>query len=168
MKLVGRLLLSAALVLLSATFGYSEDLYYGGYDGMWQGSLKIHGLDLTTFDETQKSSSEMDFRLQIKGATVRVFTKGNDWDEVKNGQFRIVVHKTSAVVYAADSANDVYDKTGSGGWVESWNFSATHKDVDTIYVAWVRSVNNYLRPPWRERRGVPFFISGFGEMTRLK
>ena len=72
MKLVGRLLLSAALVLLSATFGYSEDLYYGGYDGMWQGSLKIHGLDLTTFDETQKSSSEMDFRLQIKGATVRV------------------------------------------------------------------------------------------------
>ncbi|MGH7982695.1 MAG: hypothetical protein ACREFF_06055 [Candidatus Udaeobacter sp.] len=160
-------LLSVALVFLNTAIASTEDLYYGGYDGTWEGKLQGYRIDLATFE--QHSGGTMHVRLQIAGTQVRVFTKsGEDWSETKGKKFRMTIHKTNAVFYAIDSSSDVYDKTGSGGWVETWNFTATHKSVDTLYIAWIRSVNNYLRPPWQEKPGVPFMLSAFGEMSLVQ
>jgi hypothetical protein len=165
-KLLLHILLSMTIVFLSTDVGLSEDLYYGGFDGAWEGKLKARALDLPTLDE--KFATEFDLKLQIQDATVRVFAKpkGKDWEEAKKGEFRIAVHKTNAVIYASSSADDVYDKTGSGGWVETWNITATHKDANTLYVVWTRLVNNYMRPPWSEKIGASFLFSGFGEVVR--
>jgi hypothetical protein len=111
------ILLSMTIVFLCTGVGLSEDLYYGGFDGAWEGKLKARALDLPTLDE--KLATEFDFKLYIQDATVRVFAKpkGKDWEEAMKGEFRIAVHKTNAVIYASSSASDVYDKTGSGaGW----------------------------------------------------
>jgi hypothetical protein len=167
MKLIIRVLFAAGFILIGAASGFCEDLYYGGYDGTWDGKLKIFGFDLVTHSEELNSADDLDVRLQIKGTSARVFIQDDGkWSEVKSRQFRIVVDKTNAVIFATDSSSDVYDKTGSGGWVETWSFTLTHKDAATLYVAWTRSVNNYLRPPWRDRRGVPHIHGGFGEISR--
>jgi hypothetical protein len=106
-KLLLHILLSMTIVFLSTGVGLSEDLYYGGFNGAWEGKLKARALDLPTFDE--EFATEFDLKLHIQDATV--------WDEIKKGEFRIAVHKTNAVIYASSSASDVYDKTGSGaGW----------------------------------------------------
>lgn len=160
------MLFACAIIALAPTTAASEDLYYGGYDGVWRGKLKISMLDLKS-GAPQPDPSDLEFELQIRGNVVHVFS-GADHEEVKAGGFRIATHKTNAVIYTTDSANDVYDKTGVGGWVETWNFTATHKDTNTLYVSWVRAVNNYLRPPWRDRKGQPFVLSGFGELNRAR
>ncbi len=162
-----------ALSLLFAAFGAvstsnSQDVFYGGFEGTWEGTVRAKQIDLKSFDTTG-TPTDVNCRIAVSGTNVHVFvfnkTK-NEWAEVKANAFRIVSHKTSAIVYSIDSAADVMDKTGSGGWVETWNFTITHKDKDTLYVDWVRGVNNYLSPP--DKDGARFFFAGFGEMTRVK
>jgi len=152
-------------MLSAITGGSSEDLYYGGFDGTWTGKIHSQGLDLKTQSAKEGSTKESKYRLVINGTKVSVFRDDNNaWKEVKPNAFRIQIHKTSAVVSAIDSSTDVLDKTGSGGWVETWTYTITHKDNGTLYVYWVDSINNYLEPPDKEI--ARFIRSGFGEMTR--
>jgi hypothetical protein len=153
-----------SILVAGAHLASAQDLYYGGYTGTWQGKLKA--ADLAVLDAlVGVGKGEAEIRLVIEGTNARVFVRGKDqWNEVKPGAFRAVVHKTNAVVYAIDSARDVEDKTGSGGWVETWNFTLTHKDKDSLYALVVRSVNNYLKPAGTD--GARFFVSVFGVMSR--
>jgi len=87
------------------------------------------------------------------------------WKEVKPGAFRIATHKTNATVYALDSASDVYDTSGSGGWVESWTYSLTHKDTGSLYAGYWRAVSNYLKKP--DEKSARFLTAAFGELRKV-
>ncbi len=146
----------------------SQDLYLGGFDGTWEGTITLKSIDLKTSEPTG-SAFGIVYRIAVNDAAVRVFTfnkNKNAWNESKPNTFRIVRHKTNAVIYAIDSAQDVMDKTGSGGWVETSIFIITHKDKDSLYVYRTRAVNNYLDPPTKE--GSRFFHAGLGELGRVR
>lgn len=49
--------------------------------------------------------------------------------------------------------------------METWNYTLTHKDQKTLYVYFVRAVNNYLRS-YDEKMDARFYRSAFGELRR--
>ncbi len=63
------------------------------------------------------------------------------------------------MVYATDSGDD---------WVEIWNFTLSQKNHESLYVYFVRSVNNVLlaRDLKDPIQKPGFFISAFGELSR--
>ncbi len=136
----------------------------GGFNGTWVGKLRI--VDPAAVDGTVGSGTagkEYEYAVVVAGASAKVYSrKDGSWDEIKPGAFHVAAHKTNAIVYAIDSSTDVYDSSGSGGWVETWNFTVTHKNTTTLYAAWTRSVNNYLKKP--SDRAARFFVVAFGEM----
>lgn len=158
-----------ALLILSATAheGRSQDLYFGGFNGTWQGKFKSSELDLKSFAPLSRSF-DLQQAIQIKGTAVHVLNfsaKDRKWEEIKPNQFRIETHKTNAIVYAINSAADVMGSTNSGGWVETWNYTITHKDKDNLYVYFTRAVNNYLVPLGADN--ARFFYAGGGEFRRV-
>ena len=69
-------------------------------------------------------------------------------------------HRTNAVVVAIDSGND-----NDGMWVQTYNFSVTLKDQNTLITNWYNVVNN---------TGIPlssatskFTGAAAGELTRV-
>jgi hypothetical protein len=80
---------------------------------------------------------------QLMTALQKFFFSIGKWREIKSEQFNFYRHNSKAVLYAIDSAADVYDKTGKGGWVEAWNFSLTHKDKKHLYAYFIKNVINY-------------------------
>jgi hypothetical protein len=138
-----------------------------GFDGAWAGVIKIIDTtlynptplpaDLKTAVETMKS----EIAIEIDQGAARVYIKTETgWDEVKQGSFDVVIHKTNAVV-AAITANIAKDK--SAGWVETWNFTLTRKDDKALYAYWVRVVNNYhlaVGEPYAR-----FMVSGVAELV---
>ena len=151
----------------------AQDLYYGGFEGRWEGSLRP--VEPGAYDSDVAfggSSGPTELAISVSGAFVRVFLKeSGDWREVKPGAFKLLTHKTTALIVAIDSAADVMDRTGLGGWVESWSLTLSHNDRDSARVDLVRSVNNYLRPfDYRNADGkrVGRFVSiAFGELRRV-
>ena len=143
-----------------------QELYMGGFEGTWVG--KLRQIDASAYDANigyGKAGTESDVAIVVAGAAVKVMIRSDGkWSEVKPGAFRIAQHKTNATIYAIDSASDVYDTTGSGGWVESWTFTLTHKDAGTLYAGWWRAVSNYLRKP--DEKSARFFSSSFGELKK--
>ena len=164
--------MTMALVILVSLAGVhggqSQDLYFGGFNGTWEGTVSTRKMDLKTFDFIGERSDRT-IRLVIADATARVllFNKSkNAWGEVKPTQFRIESHKTNAIVYAVNSSSDVMDQTGSGGWVETWNFTITHKDKDSVYVEFAQAINNYLVPPTKDI--ARFIHAGGGELSAVR
>ncbi|HET7084397.1 MAG TPA: hypothetical protein VFI23_06480 [Rhizomicrobium sp.] len=162
-----RILGSLVLVMLASPAIAEELDYMGGYDGRWEGGLKsiapeaydaVHGINL---------SDDMTIAFVIKNESVSVYSgnsKGN-WREAKPGHFQILTLKTNATITAIDSSNEPPDKQG---WVETWNFSATHKDRDHLLVIFTRVVNNYTAP--EDNHGSSpgrFMMLGVGEMHRV-
>lgn len=148
----------------SAPTGAEDALYMGGFNGTWVGKLRV--VDPAAVDSTVGAGTagkEFEYAIVVSGTSAKTyFRKDGSWEEIKPGAFHVAAHKTNAIVYAIDSASDVYDSSGSGGWVETWNFTLTHKNSTMLYVAWTRSVNNYLKKP--SEHGARFFIVAFGEM----
>jgi hypothetical protein len=161
----------AFLLQMAATAAsFGQDLYYGGFDGAWEGTLKY--IDPSAYDSLRGYNipDGVGLRIVISGNNASVFYKNEDgWSEVKPGLFHIVAHKTNAIVYAIESSRDVMDETGQGGWVETWNFTITHKDRSSLYVFFNRAVNNYLlASDFKDPvTGVPgrLFGSAFGELA---
>jgi hypothetical protein len=172
-------MLAAAFVLANCLVAAAQpeivkDDFFGGFDGRWEGTInfvapeaysKDHGIALPPTD----------IAFTIKGKSVSVYYKGGpknvpEWKEAKPQQFQIAQLKTSAMILTIVSSrpkkNDENDKYKD--WVETINFTITHKDRDGLFVAYSRSVNNYMLEydhsgddPGR------FFNMGFGEMTRV-
>lgn len=138
-----------------------------GFDGAWAGVISV--IDTSLYNPTPLpdelgtaiDTMKLEIAIEIEGDAARVYIKNdNGWKEVKRGSFDIVVHKTNAVVAAIDSnvAKDM-----SAGWVETWNFTLTHKDDKALYAYWVRAVNNY-----HLAAGEPyarFMVSGVAELA---
>jgi hypothetical protein len=138
-----------------------------GFDGVWTGAIKI--LDTALYNPTPlpadfKSAVEalkMEIAIEIDQGAAKVYIKTETgWNEVKQGSFDVVVHRTNAVVAAIDSN---IAKNRSTGWVETWNFTLTHKDDKSLYAYWVRAVNNYhlaVGEPYAR-----FMVSGVAELV---
>jgi hypothetical protein len=154
-------------VMLAGPAGARDEDYLGGFDGRWEGPLKsiapqaydpVHGINLT---------DDMALALSVKDEGVSVYTGNSkgDWREVKGGRFQILTLKTNAAITAVDSSNEAPDKPG---WVETWNFSVTHKDQDHLLVVFTRMVNNYTKPD-EDHGSAPgrFIVLGFGELHRV-
>jgi hypothetical protein len=160
--------LAAFLFLTGVQESCGEDLYFGGFNGTWEGAIPTRAIDQKTFD-FKGEPLNWRYRLIINGTTVHVFYKSENksgWSEVKPNKFQAAIHKTNAIVYAIDSAGDVMDKTGSGGWVETWNFTLTHRDKDTLYVLFTRAVNNYLEPLTKDN--ARFIYAGAGQFSPVR
>jgi len=163
-------ILSVALIFSTCTSafaqeGIAKEDFFGGFDGRWEGTFNFVAKDAfsTTYGRDLPSQA---MAFTINGKQVHVYRKTElgDWHDVKPGEFIIVPFKTSAVVTTIDSGSD-----DDSGWVESWNFTITHKDRDGLLVAFSRSVNNYKRSyeDVSEQHPGRFFYMAFGEMTRV-
>jgi hypothetical protein len=99
-------------------------------NGEWRGTLQpLHGSHLDPRDW------KLEVKFFIYAGQVRVYIRrGEQWQEVKPGKFRITQHKTNAIIYSMDSG---------GGWVESWVFSVSRHDRDSINVYGNRIINNF-------------------------
>lgn len=145
--------------------GASAAEFETDFDGAWRGNLQmvIPLVDSNALPDVTELPEFLEFAIQISddAARVYVFWDGS-WDEVKPGSFGAVSHKTNSIVAATDSLLSV---DGRVGWVETWNFTITAKDDDSLYAYWVRAVNN----PHLSDDSSPdarFFMSRFGTLHR--
>ena len=99
-------------------------------NGEWRGVLQpLHGSNL------DPRNWNLELKLFIYAGQVKVFIlRGTQWQEVKAGKFKITQQKTNAIIYSMDSG---------GGWVESWVFSLSRYDRDSINVYGNRIINNF-------------------------
>lgn len=148
-----------------------EDLFFGGFDGRWEGTLTA--IPAEQYDQDHGVTVPPNqYAFYVLGKKVRVYYKNkeNEWQESKPGAFQIVTHKTNALIFVITSSQDVMDKTGSGGWVESQTFTITHKDKKQLLVAMTQTVNNYLLPADQktETSHGRFYVFRRGEMTLVE
>lgn len=99
-------------------------------NGEWRGVLQpLHGSNLDPRDWA------LELKISIYADQTNVFIRrGTQWQEVKAGKFQIDQHKTNAIIHSIDSG---------GGWVESWVFSLSRYDRDSINVYGNRIINNF-------------------------
>lgn len=148
---------------------------YGGFEGRWEGVLRFTPSQvfnpqsvIPSPDPSDASKvPEPNLAFSITKDAAKVYQKSNNnWTEIKAGSFRIVSGATNAILFAITAGTD-----SDGGWVETWNYTITHKERDTIYVVKTRAVNNYNKPAdYLEKRdgGTAvgrFFSISYGEMT---
>jgi hypothetical protein len=111
-------------------------------DGTWEGLLDtISGPGIAPPPEGEFPP----IRLQIDGLNVRVFFGGA---EVKAGTFEIRRAGTNAVISSIQP--DPSLPLGRS-WVETWTFTVTLADADTLVVNYVRVVNNNGLPRTADR-----------------
>jgi hypothetical protein len=157
----------AILLLVPVRAMAQEDPYYGGFDGRWEGSATF--IPAEAFDPVHGVTGETGrYAFSIKGDSVSVYyNDGKGWQEAMPGGFRIVTHKTNGIIFGHTSRVD--DKSGKTyGWVETWNFTFTHKDETSLYVLLTRAVNNLGLPydyRTQDARGRMFTIAR-GEFAR--
>ena len=108
-----------------------EDLYYGGFNGTWVGRLQSITPDSSDYPSVLNAVNGkwgLEIKIVVDNQDVKVFRRpSQDWNEAKAGEFTISTHKTNAVIFATNSSEDIYDETGYGGWVETWNITLSHK-----------------------------------------
>jgi hypothetical protein len=125
-------------------------------DGTWEGTLsRATGPGLLPGPETVK------FRIVIAGSRAHIFlAKENGELEVKPGAFHVIRYMSNAVVVAIDSSHDK-----DGIWVETWDFSVTLKDRNTLITNYFRTVNNTDQPP--EASHSKWSTAATGELARV-
>jgi hypothetical protein len=172
-------ILTALFLICSAPVANSEADgprtvdFYGGFEGRWEGGVR--SLPSQAFDPGSPGDQivvPQEVALEISKDGVKVYLKQNgSWSEINAGQWRLVVGATNAVLFSITS--DVRSNNDASGWVETWNFSITHKDRDSIYVVATRVVNNFSKPSdYVENKDGKIYSAGrvfhtfYGEMTR--
>lgn len=111
----------------------ASEAHLSQLDGEWQG--EISGLELQGDYPDQPYRNEIIIR--IDGDEVVVGTKREGkWYKMPY-DFKIIRHKTHAIVYAF-AAKDA--------WVEAFNFTITLNTVNEMALVWSRIVNNYVLP----------------------
>ncbi len=171
-------IMAAALLVASVPQAFSQEAAartiesYGGFDGRWEGVIRQTPGQVfspgVTEDLLDPPANFLAF--SISNAEVKVYTKpGAAWVEMYPGHFRLVTGGTNAVLFCIAAGTD-----SDGGWVETSNFTITHKERDSLNVVLTRAVNNFNKPSdYFEKRGEGIFASGrffqifSGEMTRV-
>ena len=111
---------------------------FGSFDGSWEGDLIfLQGATLS-----QKDQTTVRYRISIQDMKIRAFVVlPEDVKEIKPSKFRVDFLMTNAVVYAMESGHD-----NEGTWVETWVFTLTQIDKDTVLTNFSRMVNNLDLP----------------------
>lgn len=148
--------------------------FYNGFDGRWEGAFKREPSQVfdplfpteAPADPTNPPVTNTAFTINKNSAQVYL-KDGAFWNEIKAGGFRFLASGTNAVLF---SITGNVSNTPTGSWVETWNFTITHKDRDSLQVVVVRAVNNFTHPSdyLSENGKTPgrFFHQLYGEMTR--
>lgn len=151
-------------ILMIMSTAHAENFQFD-FDGTWSGKLqKIEPVqEISTLATSPQIPEFIDYAIEISGDKIQVYLNFNGvWSEVKPQSFGSVTHKTNAVIAAMDSA---FSQDGQVGWVETWNFTLTAKDNDSLYAYWVRAVNN----PYLDDESHPdarFMMSRIGVLQR--
>ena len=139
-------LLALAQQTLAGELKSVPGFYNSGFDGDWIGQVTAVSAQKAPFDTLD--NGPITLRLLIRRGQASILARGKgDWSVVMPTKTHLVVQNTNAIVYGNDASLDETDKTGNGGWVETWNMTLTKKDDKLLYVYFVRAVNNYLLPP---------------------
>lgn len=151
--------------------------FYNGWIGRWEGQLHPTSTQpfspLSPEEATEAAASPgTPFAFSITADSAKVYTKAKDgsWSEVKAGNFHLLTAATNAILFAMTA--DLNTSTKTGGWVETWNFTITHKERDSLDVVWTRAVNNFTHSSDYNQKienGYDtgrFFSIRYGEMTR--
>ena len=167
--LTGLLLVgSGAVVTAQETNAPRKVDFYGTFYGRWEG--KFARVPEPVFDPNPNTTPLTDIAFYINSTGVRVYLKpkpDGDWTEAKPGSFQIVSDATNAVIFSISGDHGPsHDPTD---WVETWNFTITHKERDSLYVFVTRAVNNFAHPydylSPNGRAPGRFFHILYGEMT---
>lgn len=160
--------IAVALMLMTTPVIAQEKSILNGFDGRWEGTINIIPPD--TFDKEHGLKGDAaHLAIAIKGEAVSVYSNLNNcWGELLPGGFRIVPHKTNAVIFMHNSALEESDGK-AGGWVETWNLTLTHRDDKSLYVMFARSVNNVGLGPDEHVNDASgrMFVMGFGKFDRV-
>ena len=173
-------ILAGAIILCSASFAAAQTSdekrtvdFYNGFLGRWEGQLSATASEVFNSRSPEEIAAEgpiapISFAFTITASSVKVFTKAKagEWTEAKAGNFRLLTGSTNAVLFAITSGG------GDDGWVETWNFTITHKERDSLDVVWTRAVNNFSHSSDYKKKLTGGYESGrffsvrYGEMTR--
>jgi hypothetical protein len=130
-------------------------------NGLWQGVINF---DKEAFLSQNGTPAEgRAYRIAIDGEDVHLFlAHDGGFFENAEGAVHIAQVKSNAVIYATafspPSADGVY-------WVETWTFTVTLKDADTLLAEYVRVVHNVGVPAGAE--SASFATRGAGEFKRV-
>jgi hypothetical protein len=118
---------------LSLSSGAARDI--GSFDGRWEGKLNVVDTKGSlSYNRTNAAYDKSPFAIVIHGQRANVYFGET---EVKPTSFQTQIYMTNAVVFATDTGNQ-----NGHQWVETWNFSLTQKDSETLIVCLSRVVNN--------------------------
>ncbi len=149
------LVLGFALMFAALPARAADDL--GTLDGTWEGSLAVIGPP-----GFKAPGPAYIIRIVVAGTTAHVFGRyrsGDPFQEVKPGAFRVSRLGPSGIVVAMDTGND-----NEGTWVETWNFTVTLKQRNTLIAVFCRTVNNLNLPLSVDHS--KFIETQAGELTR--
>jgi hypothetical protein len=152
-----RVLLVGFAMLFAVLPARALDL--GTLDGTWEGNLAV-----TPVPTSAGPGGPYTVRIVITGANARVFTHGlagGAFHEIKPGLFKVARIGPSGVIVALDQGDD-----DEGTWVETWTFSVTLKQPDTLITNFYRVVNNVDLPLTVDHS--KFSEAKAGELLRTK
>ena len=140
----------------------AHELFANVFEGNWIGELQPIGSANVPFIA---QDSTVTIRLRIRQGQAELFyLKDTDWSPNHPTRYALDIKGPNAVIFMQSLAADIMDKTGYGGWAESWVLLLTKKDDDAVYVSMQRAVSNYLKKPDEENSR--FFILFVGELKR--
>ncbi|WP_298259227.1 hypothetical protein [Bradyrhizobium sp.] len=134
----------------------------GSLEGTWEGRLEFVYVSSSKDPESNKRAkaayAKSPFRISINGQRVAVYFGD---EEVKPGLFQLQAYMTNAVIFASSAGED-----HDGRWVETWNFTVTEKNSETIIACLSRVVNNVDRPETSDDS--KFGLIAAGEFHRVR
>ena len=138
----------------------------GGFDGVWIGEIKINQGNGYPFMSAPGAKFFMMLKIEDGKVSVLTGEKSHQLSLIKAGKFKMIDHKTNAIIYAQNSEGA--NRNNTGDWVETWNITVTHKDADSIFIYFVRTVNNFLLEPSinTDKERARFFYSYSGELNK--
>jgi len=151
----------AILPLSGIAFSHpTAELGSNSLEGTWEGKLEVVYDSSSSDPESDKrvkvAYAKSPFRISINGQRASVYFGD---EEVKPGLFQFQAYMTNAVIFASSAGED-----RDGRWVETWNFTVTEKNSETIIACVSRVVNNLDRAETTD--GSKFGLVAAGEFHR--
>jgi hypothetical protein len=149
-------ILAIATTAWPSTPGAARDI--GSFEGAWEGRLKVvagTNEDSDSYKRAKARYEESPFKIIVREQRASVYFGDR---EVKPASFQTRIHMSNAVVFASDTGEDQ-----DGRWVETWNFTLTRKNPETLIVCFSRVVNDLDAPEASDSR---FFYMAAGELGR--
>jgi len=154
-----------AVLLLASGIAFPNPAAGAGansLEGMWEGKLEVvysgASKDPKSIERVKSAYAKAPLKIRINGQQARVYFGE---EEVKPGSFQFHAYASNAVIFASSAGDDK-----DGRWVETWNFTLTETDAETIVTYLSRVVNNLDLPETKD--GGKFGLFAIGELHRAE